>query len=456
MKRPILIAVIGYITGILMGLYFKFSIVPFYILLIPIFFIIKINYRDKKVKNKLRILSIKRYIRYLKLFISKEVIVVFIISSIISNINVLYKKNKYESLYKNKENINLVAVVISEKQEKEYKDIYKIKITNPDKYKNTNLYLKVNKKSNINLKYGDKIKLEGEFEEFSEQRNTGCFNQKEYGNIINVYGNITANSITILNENSGKSFSKIVNNLKLKIKKNIYQIMDKELASVTEGILLGDTYNMEESLKENFRISSMSHILAVSGMHISYIIIGINLIFKKLLGKLKTRYFILIILIFYMFLTSFTPSVVRASIMSILMILSYNLHMKNDIWNSLCISLILILVYNPFLILHTGLQLSYLGTIGILILYPNTKLFITNLLKFLRRNPIFYKKIERVVDKIVDLISVTISAQMFILPILFMKFNIFGPYFLISNLLSSFIIAPIIILGIILIIISLA
>jgi competence protein ComEC len=231
--------------------------------------------------------------------------------------------------------------------------------------------------------------------------------------------------------------------------------MDEQTASTAEGILLGDTSDMDVSLKENFKISSMSHILAVSGMHISYIIIGINLVLKKHLGKRRVRYVIFFILIIYMFLTNFSPSVVRASIMSILLILSMNLHRKNDIWNSLAISLILILVYNPFLILHVGLQLSYLGTIGILILYPNVKLFITNLFGFLRKNPVFYRKIEKLIDKLTDLMSVTIAAQMFILPIILMKFNIFGPYFLISNLCSNFIIAPIIILGIILVLVSL-
>lgn len=62
--------------------------------------------------------------------------------------------------------------------------------------------------------------------------------------------------------------------------------------------MIGDTEEIEEELKENFRISNISHVLAVSGMHVTYIIIGINLLFKTKLGKRKLNFIIIIVLIF--------------------------------------------------------------------------------------------------------------------------------------------------------------
>ena len=84
MKRPILIAVIGYLIGILMGLYFNFSIVPFYFSIIVIYFIIKKLVKPRK-KAKLKLISFKRYFRYVKIFLKPQILFIIVIISITSN-----------------------------------------------------------------------------------------------------------------------------------------------------------------------------------------------------------------------------------------------------------------------------------------------------------------------------------------------------------------------------------
>ena len=79
MKRPILIATIGYIIGIIVGLYLKISIVLFYIPIAVIYFLIKKNKNENK---KLKLFSIKRYLRYIKIYINSNVLLIIIISSI--------------------------------------------------------------------------------------------------------------------------------------------------------------------------------------------------------------------------------------------------------------------------------------------------------------------------------------------------------------------------------------
>lgn len=158
MKRPLVVAVIGYIIGIIIGLYFKFSIVLFYISFIPIS--VLIHFINKRKRRKFKLFSFNRYFRYIKIYLNRKVILVIILVSIISNSIVLYKNEKYNSVYKLPENIEVEATIVSNKQEKEYKNIYKIKIEKINqnhKYKNIYLYLSVNKK--INLVYGNKIKV---------------------------------------------------------------------------------------------------------------------------------------------------------------------------------------------------------------------------------------------------------------------------------------------------------
>ena len=446
-ERPILIAVIGYMIGILWGLYFNFSVALFYIFIAAIYFILK----TFLLKNKWNILSPRRYFRYIKIFFNRKSIYLIIIISIVSNLIVNFQNEKYENVYNDGEELTLIAIVDSNKEEKEYKDTYKIKT----EYKDTNLILSVNKNKNIELEYGDKILIKGEFVEPSESRNYGGFDYKEYLKSINIYGTIKAENIEILAKNSNNPIFTFANNINLKIKENINKLIPEKYSAIFTGLILGDTSKVEEEVNDDFKIANISHVLAISGMHITYIVIGIELLLKKGIGKRKTRIITIIILVMYMFITGFTPSVVRASIMGIIMLISKLIHRKNDIWTSISLSLLILLIYNPFLILNVGLQLSYLGTIGIVCFNKNVYNFLRKLK--IRNKKIRYKinrKFILFMDKIKEILSVTLSAQIVILPILLFNFNILGIYFFISNILVSIIIGPIIIVGFVCILIS--
>ena len=446
-ERPILIAVIGYMIGILWGLYFNFSVALLYIFIAAIYFILKTFLS----KNKWNILSPRRYFRYIKIFFNRKSIYLIIIISIISNLIVNFQNEKYENVYKDGEELTLIAIVDSNKEEKEYKDTYKIKTENKD----ANLILSLNKNKDIELEYGDKILIKGEFVEPSEVRNYGGFDYKEYLKSIKIHGTIKADNIEILAKNSNNPIFTFANKINLKIKENINKLIPEKYSAIFTGLILGDTSKVEEEVNDDFKIANISHVLAISGMHITYIVIGIELLLKRGIGKRKTRIITIIILVMYMFITGFMPSVVRSSIMGIIMLISKLIHRKNDIWTSISLSLLILLIYNPFLILNVGLQLSYLGTIGIVC-------FNKNVYNFLRKLKIRNKKIKYRInrkfilfmDKIKEILSVTLSAQIVILPILLFNFNILGIYFFISNILVSIIIGPIIIVGFVCILIS--
>ena len=304
MKRPVLVAVIGYIIGILWGLYLKFSIVPLLFILI-ILCIIK-----------------KKY---------SKLIIILTITILISNIQVNYLNNKYENLYSDEEEYIIIGTIVSEPQEKEYKNVYKIKvesINGNSKYKNTQLLLNVKKKDKNNqLKYGDKVKLNAIYTKPETSRNYKGFNYREYLKTIKIYGNITLNSqVQLIKHNNINIIFRIINNIKQKIISNINKMLPEKTANMSIGILLGDTDNLDNDLKEQFKISSLYHILAVSGTHVSYLILGIAFILEKTkINKRKSKIISIIILIFFMILTGLTPSVVRAGIMGIILIGARNI-----------------------------------------------------------------------------------------------------------------------------------
>lgn len=448
-KRLILVAVIGYIIGILVGLYFKISIVPLYCLIAVIYLIKQKIYI--KQKKKFNFISIYRYFRYIKLIFNQKVIIIIVISSIISNSIFLIQNQKYETLYNNLQEVDVVGYIISNKKESKYRNIYYIKVeslNNSKKYKDTRLILRVKKTDKETFSYGDKVVIKGEFIKPEEQRNYGGFSYKEYLKTKSIYGSV--NSEKIIKITKVNNLFVWANNIFLKLTNTIDRILEKEEASLLKGILLGDISNIEEEVYEKFQTSNMAHILAVSGMHISYIIIGTNLIFKKLIGKRKAKYVIILILIIYAFVSGFSTSIIRASIMGILITLSGIVHRKNDIWTSMSISLLIILIYNPFLITNIGLQLSYFGVIGIILLNKNI-LGILNEIKSKRIKKVYlyYKGSEELINKIKEIISVTLSVQIMIFPIVLYHFNFVGIYFIITSLITSIIVGPIIFLGII-------
>ncbi len=158
-----------------------------------------------------------------------------------------------------------------------------------------------------------------------------------------------------------------------------------------------------------------------------------------------------------MILTGFSPSVVRASVMSIIFLISKILHRKNDIWTSISISLLILLIYNPFLICNISIQFTYIATIGIILLQRNILNFFKNIRikdsnHILRKRKITNLKIQKILSSIYEILSVSFAAQIMILPISILSFNTFNLTFWITNFFISFIVPPIIILGLIIII----
>ena len=439
MKRPILIAVVGYIIGIIIGLYFKISIALFYGMLFIIYFTIKIIYIKIK-KHKFSLYSISRYLRYLKLFINKKVIFLFIVFSCISNIIIINKNKYYNQIYKISKDVEIEAKIEGLIEEKEYQNKYKIKVTKLNgKEEGINLYLIT--KDKVNYQYGDIVNVKGEYIAPSIQRNFGGFNYSNYLKTLNVYGTVKASNIEIKKKLDAFDFNKMIFDLQESIKNKAKQYLYDDSYSIYLGLILGDTSNIDNETMENFRNSNMAHILAVSGMHVSYIVIGISIILNKVFGKRKSKIICIFILIFYCFITGFSPSIIRASIMAILVLLSGLFHRKDDIWNSLAISLFIILIYNPFLITSISLQYSYIGVIGILIFYKS-------ILQFFKRKSDKFSKLKQIV-------AISLSSQIFIIPLTIYHFNTLGIYYILTNLILSIIIGPLIICGFIFLILIL-
>ena len=442
MNRPIFIVVIGYIIGIIWGLYLKTSIVPLYIFLITIYTIINLPYSKKKFK----IFSIKRYFRYLKLIFKINIILVIIISSLISNLIVKYQENKYNNVFENGQGLEITAVIVSNKQEKEYYDRYKIQCEGK--------YLYINTDQKTELQYGDKVYIKGEFQEPSQARNYKGFDYKQYLKTLKIHGTVKVSTIKVLDKHCANKLLEFSNSIFFKIKSNIENTYSKNISGIILGVMLGYTEQIDEDIRNDFSTSNISHVLAVSGMHISYIIILITNSTRKKLGKRKSKIIASFVLLAYMFITGFSVSVVRASIMGILSCMSFIFCRKSDTLNNISISALIILINNPYSITGLSFLLSYGGTVGIIYFQPIVKKIIKNIKIRNRKWKYVFLRIQRKCEKIIEIICVSLSAQIVIGPIMIISFNTLGIGFLLTNLLLSFVIGIIVMGGFIQILVS--
>lgn len=254
-NKPFIVMVIGYIIGILWGLYFKNSIVSFYILFFIIDYIVllfrKIS-RNENIKKKGNIrfkqISFRRYFRYIKLFLNQKVIISICIISIISNTIILSKENRYENLYKDKEQVNVEGIVVEKERSKNLYEIYKLKVikkdnvkNNSNKFKNTYLYLNVKKSNSNNLECGDVIRCTGDFFEPETRRNYKGFDYKNYLKTKNIYGTIKIKNMKIMKKVKKFSYIRIKSKIKSLLETKIEMLFSKETANIYKGIILGET-----------------------------------------------------------------------------------------------------------------------------------------------------------------------------------------------------------------------
>ena len=416
MKRPLLIAAIAYINGILIGVYLSKSIPLFVILSIIVSLITSFK------KNTYR-----------------NAICMYLIVMCISSIYVYNKNLNYESKYKkyDNKNISIEGTIISDIEEKEYN--YTFTIRTKDDYFLVNL--KKNKEE-ISLEYGDKLQISGEYQEPNKARNYKGFDYKNYLKINKIYGIIRVDlytNIIIKHQKNLSNFKLLIHKIREKLKENIQELLTKETYALGIGILIGDNSRINEKIVEDFKNSNLSHMLAVSGAHINYVVLTVSILFtKKRAGIKAQRVVTIMMMLFFMELTQMTSSVVRAGISCIIYMLASLLYRKADVINAMAISTLLILLNNPFKLFDIGFQLSYACTLGIILFCKLINIPLKNkLLKYLK-----------------DSIIISISANIFIIPIMMYQFNTISLTFILSNLLAGPLLGISIILEIIVLLIS--
>lgn len=205
-----------------------------------------------------------------------------------------------------------------------------------------------------------------------------------------------------------------------------------------KAMIIGERWCLPSDLKDQFANTGVAHILAISGLHIGFIVLLLHWLTKSLTLSPRATFFTQgLVLAFYCLIVGGHASIVRATIMSLIILGGSAVGRKADPLNSLSLAALVILLFNPLQLFEVGFQLSFGAVLGIILF----------------NNPIG-KKLSRIPKNIGRPLALMIAAQLGTWPLLAYYFNIFSPIGFIANLILIPIAGLIVILGLILLLLA--
>ncbi len=302
---------------------------------------------------------------------------------------------------------------------------------------------------NINVFYnglgiGNYLQVRGVLAKPQAIRNPGDFDYEKYLYSKKLSALIYVNkleNVFVVDSNTD-----LIENLIFTLRKNIDSILKKyhtfETYALLRSLLLADRGELDYQLKRKYVNAGVVHVLAVSGLHVGFIVLIFMLLFNRF--NLYLKYFFTITgVIFFMILTGAQPPVFRASVMAIIIIVALFTNRSTNAYNSLAIAAFIILFVNPQELFNPGFQLSFSAVLSIVYFYPKIQ------------NQIYSKfREDNLLRKILLFAAVSLSAQIGTLPFTLLYFHKLSLIAILVNVLIIPAIGFVLGLGIVVVLIS--
>ncbi|TMU55586.1 ComEC family competence protein [Flagellimonas algicola] len=277
------------------------------------------------------------------------------------------------------------------------------------------------------LSVDDELVLWGKAETIRPPLNPNSFDYKDYLAKQGIRYQIRAQPDQFkIQENPSSTLYGIASRFRNQILSNLKQEeFGKEELSVIQALVLGQRDDISEDTYKSYRDAGAVHILAVSGLHVGILLLLFQFFLSPLerLPKGKTLKLIMVVLFLWMyaFIAGLSPSIVRAVTMFSFVAYAMHLNRPTNAFNILALSMFFILLIKPLFLFQVGFQMSYAAVFAIVWLYPKLQRF-------------WYPE-NIILQKSWQLMSVSIAAQLGVLPISLYYFHQFPALFFVSNLL---------------------
>lgn len=236
----------------------------------------------------------------------------------------------------------------------------------------------VNTEKIPNVKIGNIIKVKGKLRQFEEAANKGNFDSRKYYLSLGFYGKIEAGTIEVINSDYSGIRQELYE-LRMEIierleklcsdNKGIFSIINNK-NGIIGAIILGDKTDLDSDIKELYSVSGIAHILAISGLHISFIGMAIYRLLRRRFRFLFSAAVSIPVVLSFGIMSGFGISTIRAIIMFILKIIGEVLGRKYDAITAISLAGLVLLVQNPFVVCNSGFQMSFGAIIAIVLILP--------------------------------------------------------------------------------------
>ncbi len=274
------------------------------------------------------------------------------------------------------------------------------------------------------------ILLEGEFTEINLSSNPGQFDYEKYLAREHVYHKLVVIGIDDVRLSASSAADYRLNRIRRALTNTFEELFTEAEAGFLKSILLGESGDLPADLRDNFAITGLSHILAISGLHLSIItFLLFSLLQRARMTRENAAATVMLVLVIYLIIIGLRPSVVRATVMSLLML--YGIIFRNRIraLQTLGVALLLMTLYNPLWIYNVGFQLSFTITFFILFAFPEVERLLNRGADWAGKAPGNWR------SKLLTAVALVATTQLASFPIIFYNFHQYSLIAWLANLI---------------------
>ena len=363
---------------------------------------------------------------------------------------VIHKENSDPNHYTNQitdyEQLHYLDLALVEKLKSTTKNIrYKSSLKTVDgKQSFGKVILNIPKSDSLqNLEIGTHLQVIGMVFKNKAPSNPNLFDYGKYLENQEIYAQVYPKKVIV-----GKSESNLwsfFSNFRERIISNLERsAISKNELNVLNALILGQQQDISPEILKEYQYAGAVHVLSVSGLHVGFIMMFLTFLLKPIgnsrKGSLIKLSIIVLSLWSFAVLTGLSPSIVRSATMFSFLAIGMHLRRTVNIYHTLLVSMLLILLFKPSFLFDVGFQLSYLALFFIIWLQP----ILSNI----------WKPKNRIVIHFWDIITVSFAAQIGAMPLSIYYFHQFPGLFFVTNLLILPLIGVIMAVGIIAILIA--
>lgn len=321
--------------------------------------------------------------------------------------------------------------IITEKPQRENNRYYYLIKTEEINNEKIKTKIRFSSKTALDVQAYDQITVDAVLYTLGENKADSLRYYKTIGVFLGAY---SLNDDVFVESTFKKPLMYHVYQLRQKLSDSILCVLPNENGGLIVALLFGNKTHLSEKAITNFRTIGISHITAVSGLHLSVLLLVCLNIFDRLkINKRAATAFSLLFALLFMALAGFSFSVLRAGFMLLVMLVGKLLNREADSINSIGFAVLLITLVNPFAAGYIGLQLSFFATLGIVTTQKKIKTSSDKLFVHMHKT-----NVKNLLRAIVDSVMITVVATVFILPISLVYFGRLSLISVLSNLLLVF------------------